>query len=211
MNLIKNETQLIRKKVLVVEDEAIVARDIQMRLQDLGYDVPLTVSSGEQAIVKAGEIRPDMIMMDISLKGEMLGTEAACIIREKFDIPVIFLTAYSDDKTLESAKKSEPMGYIAKPIEKNDLRITLEMAFYKAKMESERKELTKKLQEALDEIKTLKGIIPICAACKKIRNDVGFWQSVEQYVEQFTDAQFSHGICPECLNRLYPEYNDAKV
>ncbi len=195
-------------RILVVEDEAIVAKDLQMRLINLGYDVPVTVATGEQAIARAGELKPDMVLMDISLRGAMLGTEAASKIHSLYNIPVIFLTAYSDEQTLENAKAAEPMGYITKPIEKNDLRVTLEMAFYKAGMESERKALMCKLQEALDEIKTLSGIIPICASCKKIRNDAGYWEAVEQYIEQHSDAQFSHGVCPECTSKLYPELNE---
>lgn len=197
-----------KSRVLVVEDEAIVAKDIQMRLRNLGYEVPVTVPSGEQAIAKAGELKPDMILMDISLKGSMLGTEAAAKIHAMYDIPIVFLTAYSDERTLENAKAAEPMGYITKPIEKNDLRITLEMAFYKAGMEAERKALTRRLQEALDEIKTLNGIIPICASCKKVRNDTGYWQAVEQYIEQHSGAQFTHGICPDCTQKLYPELSE---
>jgi CheY-like chemotaxis protein len=153
-------------------------------------------------------MKPAMVLMDISLRGTMLGTEAASKIHDLYDIPVIFLTAYSDEQTLENAKASEPMGYITKPIEKNDLRVTLEMAFYKARMETERKELMRKLQAALDEIKTLSGIIPICASCKKIRNDSGYWEAVEDYIEHHSDAQFSHGVCPECSARLYPELNE---
>jgi CheY-like chemotaxis protein len=196
-----------RQKILVVEDEAIVAKDLQMRLINLGYDVPVTVPTGELAIAKAGEMHPDMILMDISLRSAMLGTEAAATIHKMYDIPVIFLTAYSDEQTLENAKASEPMGYITKPIEKNDLRVTLEMAFYKAEMEAERRTLMRKLQEAMDEIKTLSGIIPICASCKKIRNDAGYWEAVEEYIEHHSDAQFSHGVCPECAAKLYPELN----
>ena len=198
----------VKPLIIVVEDEAIVAKDIQTRLRNLGYDVPVTVPSGEQAILKAGELKPDLVLMDISLRGTMLGTEAAAKIHAMYSIPIVFLTAYSDDKTLENAKAAEPMGYVTKPIEKNDLKITLEMAFYKAGMEAERRALTRKLQEALDEIKTLTGIIPICASCKKVRNDTGYWQVVEQYIEQHSGAQFTHGICPDCTRKLYPEISE---
>jgi CheY-like chemotaxis protein len=197
-----------KARILVVEDEAIVAMDIKMRLLKLGYEVSRIVSTGENAVNVAAELKPDLVLMDISLKGEMLGTEAAQKIHAALDIPIIFLTAYADDKTLDGAKMAEPFGYIIKPFEDTDLRVTIEIAIYKARAEKERKELTLKLQNALDEVKTLSGLIPICASCKKIRNDKGYWQAVEQYLEERTAAEFTHGICPDCVCKLYPELDE---
>ena len=102
-------------QILVVEDESIVARDIQKTLQNLGYDVPCVVSSGEAAIQKAEENRPDLVLMDIVLKGKMDGIEAAEQICSRFNIPIVYLTAYTDDKMLARAKITEPFGYIVKP------------------------------------------------------------------------------------------------
>ena len=101
--------------ILVVEDESIVAKDIQVCLRKLGYDVVGNVSSGEEAVLKAEEFDLDLVMMDIMLKGEMSGIEAADIIRKKKSIPVIFLTAYTDRNTVDKAKETEPYGYIIKP------------------------------------------------------------------------------------------------
>jgi CheY-like chemotaxis protein len=198
-----------KARILVVEDEAIVAMDIKMRLLKLGYEVVKVVSSGKDAVSAAEQLRPEMVLMDISLKGSMLGTEAAQKIHAILDIPIVFLTAYADEKTLDGAKTAEPFGYITKPFEDTDLRVTMEISLYKAKAEKERKELNLRLQKALDEIKTLSGLIPICASCKKIRNDKGFWQAVEQYLEEHSSAQFTHGICPDCMQKLYPELNES--
>jgi CheY-like chemotaxis protein len=192
-------------RILVVEDESLVALDIKMRLVQLGYEVPSTLSTGEQAIAAAGELKPDLVLMDISLKGLMRGTEAAQKIHAAFDIPIIFLTAYADDKTLDEAKLAEPFGYLTKPLDEVELRVMLEIALYKAAAENERKQLTLRLQKALDEIKTLSGLIPICASCKKMRDDTGYWQAVEQYIGQRSNAQFTHGICPDCIKKLYPD------
>jgi PAS domain S-box-containing protein/putative nucleotidyltransferase with HDIG domain len=123
-----------KKQILVVEDERIVADDIKMSLQRLGYDVPGMTSSGEEAVKKAEETHPDLVLMDIVLEGEMDGVEAASAIRSRFDIPVVYLTAYSDKKTLERAKVTEPFGYILKPFKDRDLYTTIEMAIYKHKM-----------------------------------------------------------------------------
>lgn len=117
--------------ILVVEDESIVAKDIQVCLRKLGYDVVGVVSSGEEAVEKAQEFDLDLVMMDIMLKGEMSGIEAADIIRKKKSIPVIFLTAYTDRNTVDKAKETEPYGYIIKPFKEIDIQTAIEIALYK--------------------------------------------------------------------------------
>ncbi len=119
------------KQILVVEDEIIIGMDIQKRLKNLGCSVPFVVSSGEEAIKKVKENNPDMVLMDIDLKGEMDGIEAASIIHSFSDIPVIYLTAFSDDRTLERAKITEPYGYMIKPLKDRELQINLEITFSK--------------------------------------------------------------------------------
>jgi len=131
---------LSKPKILVVEDEGLVAKSIQSMLNNMGYEAPDVALSGEKAIIKAGEIRPDLILMDIKLKGEMDGIEAAEIIKERFDIPVVYLTAFADEETLQRAKITEPFGYLLKPFEEQDLQSTIEMALYKSKMEQRLKE-----------------------------------------------------------------------
>lgn len=121
--------------ILVVEDEVIVANDIEATLTNLGYCVLGTVSSGEEAIRFAVSHRPDLIIMDIMLEGDLDGITAAKKIRQKFSIPVIFLTAYSNKKTLERAKTAKPYGYILKPFQETDFYTSIEIAFYKHKME----------------------------------------------------------------------------
>jgi PAS domain S-box-containing protein len=127
-------------RLLVVEDESIVAMDIKHRAEGLGYHVLNIASSGEEAIEKTDEDRPDLILMDIVLKGKMDGIQAAQIIRDKYDIPVVYLTAYSDEKTLGRAKLTGPFGYIIKPFEDRELHSAVEVALYKHKMDSKLKE-----------------------------------------------------------------------
>jgi CheY-like chemotaxis protein len=112
-------------KILIVEDEIIIAKEIQNSLRGLGYPSSTIVKSGEVAIKIVREIHPDLILMDIMLQGNIDGIQAAEHIRERFDVPIIYLTAYSDDKTLERAKKTEPSGYILKPFEETELRTTI--------------------------------------------------------------------------------------
>ncbi len=117
-------------KIMIVEDEVLFAKNLQELLERLGYTVPALVATGEEAIEKAGEMKPDLVLMDIVLKGGMDGIEAADLIRTRFKIPVVYLTAYADDKTVQRAKITEPYGYVVKPLEERDLHVTLEIALY---------------------------------------------------------------------------------
>ena len=130
-------------KILVVEDNNIVAKDIQGRLQKLEYDIAGTAKSGQEAIEKATATLPDLILMDIKLRGEMDGVEAAREIRARLDIPVVYLTAYADEKTLTRAKITEPFGYIVKPFDENVLHINIAIALFKHEMEKKLKESEK--------------------------------------------------------------------
>ncbi|MCZ7357069.1 MAG: response regulator [Candidatus Methanoperedens sp.] len=126
---------MVKTRILVVEDEVIVAEDIRRSLQSLGYDVPAIESYGPEAIEKAEKYRPDLVLMDIMLRGEMDGIQAATQIHSRFDIPVVYLTAYSDEKILERAKITDPFGYIIKPFKERELKINIEIALYKHNME----------------------------------------------------------------------------
>ena len=129
------ERAMNKTNILVVEDESIVALDLENGLKSLGYSVPARASSGEEAIQKAAETRPDLVLMDIQLKGDMDGIEAAGEIRARFDIPVIYLTAFADDDIVRRAGATEPYGYLIKPFEERQLHTSIEMALYKHRME----------------------------------------------------------------------------
>jgi PAS domain S-box-containing protein len=332
---------MAKKRILLVEDEAVTAMDLQSNLIRLGYEVPAFVASGEDAIRAAAESSPDLILMDISLAGPMTGIEAADVIRKTHAIPIIFLTAHADDVTLGRAKRTEPFGYLPKPCSLDTLVTTIEVALYKSEADAqrrgleaalkeseekfrtvadhtydweywvgaddkfvyispscekvsgrsaaafvadpallrqivhpddiaaydshrqeakvrqepgevefrivlpdgsirwvahacqpvrgdqgqfigtrasnrditkrkaaelERERLVAELQAAMAKVKLLTGFIPICASCKKIRNDAGYWQQIEVYIRDHSEAVFSHGICPDCGKKLYGEY-----
>jgi diguanylate cyclase (GGDEF)-like protein/PAS domain S-box-containing protein len=121
--------------ILIVEDESIVALDIQSRLENSGYSIAGSVRTGEAAIELVEKLTPDLVLMDIQLKGKLDGIETAEIIRAQFNLPVIFLTAFADEETLRRARVTEPFGFILKPFEELSLAPTIEMALYKHKME----------------------------------------------------------------------------
>ena len=128
-------------KILVVEDDALTALGIQNKLVSLGYNVLGIAASGETALQMVEELRPDLVLMDVKLQGEFDGIQTAGLVRQHYNIPVIYLTAFTDEDTLQRAKVTEPLGYLLKPIREDSLRSTLEMALYKQAM-------TRKLQES---------------------------------------------------------------
>ena len=129
-----------KASILIVEDERIVAMDLQNSLKNLGYVIAGQADRGEDAVTFAQELHPDLILMDIGLKGETDGIEAAAQIRARYDLPVIFLTAFANQSTLERARQSEPYGYVLKPFEEHELVIAIEMAIYKHSMEKKLRE-----------------------------------------------------------------------
>ena len=122
-------------RILVVEDQRLIAADIENTLKKLGYVVVGNVSSGEDAISKSDQLRPELVLMDVRLRGEMDGIQAAEIIRDRFNVPVVYLTAYADEETILRAKKTTPFGYLVKPFNERELRATIEIAFYTHQME----------------------------------------------------------------------------
>lgn len=329
-----------RARILIVEDEGIIARDIQATLEKLGYVVPDVAAAGEEALEKAAELKPDLVLMDIVLWGGMDGIEAAARIREHLRIPVIYLTAHSDHATLQRAKLTGPHGYLVKPLVERELRIGVEMALHKhamerrqaeqdqwfasalasigeaviatdregrvrflnplaesitgwpaaealgrpldhvmilsaeaaagagghgpfaeaarrglvidwssntwlwprqgpstpidytaarireddgslagvvvvfrditprRQMEEDRERLIRQLRGALDNVKTLRGLLPVCASCKKIRDDKGYWEAVDAYLVKQGLGNVSHSLCPDCIRQLYPSFAD---
>lgn len=120
-----------RRRILIVDDQRIIAADLEQTLARLGYSVVGVASAGEEAVRKAGELGPELILMDIRLRGDMDGIEAAGIIRERLDVPVVYLTAYADEETILRAKVTTPFGYVVKPFNERELRAAIEIALYK--------------------------------------------------------------------------------
>lgn len=161
-------------KILVVDDEIIVAKDIQRRLKKLGYFVVAVVSSGEEAIEKVEELRPDLVFMDIKLDGKMNGIEAANCIGSLYDIPVVYITAYADEDTLKCAKITTPLGYILKPYETRDLHIAVELAIYKQKTEKKIKESEERYRAY---VAATSQLIWVINSDEEIDSDVPTWRA----------------------------------
>ena len=186
-----------KAQIMVVEDEGIVSEDIQKSLQNLGYTVSAAVDSGEEALVKAAESPPDLVLMDIVLKGELDGIETAAQIRSRFNIPIIYLTAYTDVKTLERAKMTEPFGYIVKPFEDRELRTAVEMALYKSEMDN-------RLREREEWFSTILKSIGDAVIVTDKKGIVKFMNSVAQSLTGWEEKE----AAGEPLNRIFNIINE---
>jgi AmiR/NasT family two-component response regulator len=191
-------------RVLVVEDDSLVSEMIQGLLERMWYIVAGRAVNGLQAIEMTQSTRPDVVLMDIKLP-DMDGIEAARRIYESCPTPVVVLTAYDTPELVERASAAGVGAYLLKPPDAHEMdrAIAIAMARFDDLMELRR--LNAELQDTLAKIKTLSGLLPLCSSCKKIRDDDGYWHQVEVYIRDHSEAEFSHGLCPECAKKLYPE------
>lgn len=175
---------MAKASVLVVEDESIVAKDIKLSLEKMGYSVIGICATGKDAYQTAVKSKPNIILMDIMLKGEMDGIETAGLIKKELNLPVIYLTANADEKTLQKAKITEPYGYIIKPFKEIDLHTSIEMAIYKhGKAQDIQKE--RDLLYSIVEGQTSNDIIFVKANSRLVRlrvGDIYFIEALKDYV-----------------------------
>ena len=143
---------MAKTRIMIVEDEVIVAEALKSSLESMDYEVTSMVKAGEAAVDKAEQDRPDIIFMDIRLKGQMDGIEAAGRIRSRSNIPIIFLTAYADKDKIDRAKLTLPFGYVLKPFQDRDLKVAIEMVLYTSKVDAERKQAADALRRANEEL-----------------------------------------------------------
>ena len=193
-----------KKKILIVEDERL---NIKILLETLKAEYKTLVAiNGEEGLGRALS-KPDLILLDIMMPG-IDGYEVCRRLKadeQTKDIPVIFITAMSDVGYEKKGLELGAVDYITKPISppivKARVKHHLERENYRKHLEIQVKEL----QDAMSKIKTLSGFLPICANCKKIRDDKGYWNQIEEYIQSHSEADFTHSICPDCAKKLYPE------
>ncbi len=205
--------------ILIVDDSPDQQAILRTILGKAGHQDLLSAESAEAAFLLLGmngqapSAPIDLILMDV-LMPEMDGVEACRLIKacaHLRDIPIIMVTAKSDHSDLQAAFAAGAIDFITKPVNSiellarasSTLALKKEMDCRKAR-EAELQRSNEELQKALREVKVLRGLIPICASCKKIRNDGGFWQQLEEYIGEHSEAEFSHGICKPCVKKLYP-------
>ncbi|MBA4149484.1 MAG: response regulator [Verrucomicrobia bacterium] len=191
-----------RGRIILAENNSSFAEEMKERLSALGYTVLAVAETGPEAVQKTDELRPELVLVDMQLNGVFDGIEAADQIRAGFQIPVVYLTDFSDEYSIQRAKITDPFGYLFKPFKDRELEITIEMALYRFSMQQEREGLIRELQEALTEVRRLSGLLPMCLSCKKIRDDRGYWSRVEEYIQKYSRAKFTHGYCPDCARKF---------
>jgi DNA-binding LytR/AlgR family response regulator len=187
---------MLKNHILIVEDEAIVASDIQYSLQKLGFFVTGVAASGELALSMIKSSQPDLILMDIMLQGKLSGLDTAELIMKTYSIPIIFLTAYVDEVTLSRAKKCQPFGYIIKPFKEIQLQTAIEMALYKFKKEDDLIKERNLLYSIMDN--------------SKIMNDMLFIKSENKIVKiKLADIYFIHTDQSEVV--IYTNNSEFKL
>jgi DNA-binding response OmpR family regulator len=183
-------------------------------LKEADFDISVA-QSGQEALKRVSDLTPDIILLDVVMP-EVDGFETCRRLKANETartIPVIFMTALTDVESKVKGFEAGGVDYVTKPVEAKELlaRLTTHLTLRRLQksLEGRNAELQAKneqLQQALDQVKKLSGLLPICANCKKIRDDQGYWQDVAVYIRDHSEAEFSHGICPDCMKRLYPDF-----
>lgn len=200
------------KSILVVDDTPDNLRVLNAILTKAGYE-PRLLPSGKMALESLKVEQPDIILLDICMP-EMDGFEVCAQIKknpEMRDIPIIFISALSDTEDKVKAFSTGGVDYITKPFKEEEVLARIDTHIHLYRLQKELQQKNEELQQALDTVKTLNGLLPICSSCKKIRDDDGYWNQIEAYISRHSDAEFSHSICPECAIKLYPELDLSEV
>lgn len=196
--------------ILVVDDNPDNLRLLAGILSEHHYKIRLA-PGGERALATIRKEAPDLVLLDIMMP-HMNGFEVCRQLKaaqETAGIPVIFISAL--DETIDKVKAFSTGGvdYITKPFKSEEVlaRVKTHLALRRLQRNLEKK--NEQLRRALDEIRILRGILPICSSCKKIRNEDGYWEQIEIYIRDRSEVDFSHGICEECARKIYPEFTDS--
>jgi AmiR/NasT family two-component response regulator len=191
-------------RAVVAEDEYLVSLEVVHAVEAAGFEVVGVAPNGEKALELIRRHRPDVAILDIRMP-VLDGLEAAVRIRDEMPLPVVVMTAYETPEILERAKAAGVGAYLVKPPDPSGIRRAVELAVARHDDLMELQRVNAELRDAMARIRTLEGILTICASCKKIRDEKGNWVPVEEYIDDRTGASFSHGVCPDCGKRLYPQ------
>jgi DNA-binding NtrC family response regulator len=213
-----------KPSILIVDDDESTRTTLEFILRKSNYETE-SAKNGQEALEKIHGRFFNIALMDIRLP-DVLGVELISTIKKRHpDMAVIILTGHASLETAIQALNNGTVAYLTKPLEMNEVLSLIKQILEKQRLmiensellqslqkelaerkrvEKERESLIKDLQDALAKVKTLSGLIPICAACKKIRDDQGYWNHIEEYIRDHSEAEFSHSLCPDCAKELYP-------
>lgn len=204
-------------RILIVDDDERILKTFSRYLQTAGYEV-LVAPGGAEGIRVFDEEHPDIVFTDVRMPAPG-GFELLETIRGQVpDAEVVFVTGHSDMEMAIAALRAGASDFVTKPISPEELDAALHRACSRLTLKKELREAQEELsrhaaelearnaelRDALDRVNTLSGLLPICSSCKKIRDDRGYWHQVEVYIQEHSGTEFSHGICPDCMRKLYP-------
>lgn len=198
-------------RILIAEDDATSRIVLATVLTKDGYDVTATDDGGAAWEVLQKADAPRLAILDLM----MPGIEGLELVRRVRAIPsvappyLIIVSTKSEKSDVIAALDAGANDYLTKPFDPGELRARIEVGRRMIEMRFELNEKVTELKQALAEVRTLKGIVPICANCKNVRDDQGYWNRVESYLNEHTEADFTHAVCPDCMKRLYPQFEDA--
>lgn len=193
-----------KTSILLVDDQPGNLKVLLDLLKEQQFHVYIA-DSGERALSTLNNIEPDLILLDVMMPG-MDGFETCKCIKgnDRFaPIPVIFMTALDDVEDKLAGFDAGGVDYITKPFQRVEVLARINTHVALRKKDQERDRLIAELKDALAQVKTLRGLLPVCAKCKKVRDDKGYWNQLDTYIEQHTDANVTHGLCPDCMDHLY--------
>jgi AmiR/NasT family two-component response regulator len=196
-------------RVLVVDDNEVVRQTVLRVLNRVGYEVVGEASNGVEAVEITENLRPNLVLMDVEMP-KLSGIEAAREIQRRCPTPVILVTAYDSPELIRQAGDAGVMAYLVKPLEAGEMMRTAEIALARfrgwVKLQALNEKLEKRnaqLQRAVDRIETLHELLPVCAWCgRKVQREDGVWVSIESYIESHSTTELTHGICPDCLDKM---------
>lgn len=201
-----NAMNLAGMKILLVDDLPENINTLAIALESEGFILEMA-SSGEETLQIVESFLPDLILLDIRMGG-MDGIETCRQLKKRDvtnDIPVIFLTVSKETKDIDQGFLCGGVDYISKPFRQEEVCARVRTHLHLRVLMKRQEQLIIELQEALEKVKVLSGLLPICASCKDIRDDKGYWKQVEVYIQDNSEAAFTHSICPDCTKRLYPK------
>ena len=198
-------------KVLIADDDAVTLRLLETTLKSWGYEVFAATDGAEALRILEDGSRPEIALLDWQMP-EREGPEICRIIRARpqtLPVYIILLTSLSGPQNIIQGLKAGADDYITKPFNRDELCARMEVGRRIVELQRNLATRVQQLQDAMARVKQLQGLVPICSYCKKIRNDKNFWQQVDAYVSEHSEAQFSHGICPECYEKIVKPELDA--
>jgi len=197
-----------KTRVLVIEADSMVSDDLEGRLSRLGCEVAGHASTSEEAIDRAGDMHPDVVLVNVELDSDPHGIDTARSLQRKLKLPIIYLSARSGDTTVIRARVTGPFGFVQSAFDEPELKVAIEMAVHRYRTEMERDDLVQQLESALARVKALNGLVPICAECKQVRDELGYWSQVEAFIEQHTKTRFTHCLCPVCYQKAVEHHHE---